>query len=115
MIVWAAVVLIVALTGTIVNLTMNIPPQLVLHDILLFLITLGMLVRLRLARAKPGAHMTLWAAVVLFLAYAGTMLNLIFNTPPKLVLHDILLFLIALGVLLRIKFETKERENKGSQ
>ncbi len=115
MIVWAAVVLIVALTGTIVNLTMSIPPQLVLHDILLFLVTLGMLVRLKWAGAKPGANMTLWAAIVLFLAYTGTMLNLIFNTPPKLVLHDILLFLIALGVLVRIKFETKDGENKESQ
>ncbi len=104
---WAAVVLIVALAGTILNLTMSTPPKLVLHDVMLFLVTLGMLVSIRAAKTNPGRRVTVWAVVVLILAFTGTILNLMMNTPPKLVLHDILLFLVGLGILVRVKFETK--------
>ena len=56
--------------------------------------------------------MTYWATVVLVLALAGSILNLLFGTPIKLVLHDILLFLIALGMLVRIKYKTAEAEKE---
>jgi hypothetical protein len=56
--------------------------------------------------------MTLWAAMVLFLALVGTVLNLTMGTPIKLVLHDILLFLVALGILIRIRSKVKEGEKE---
>ncbi len=52
--------------------------------------------------------MTYWALIVLLLAFAGTVLNLIFGTALELVFHDILLFLISLGMLFRIRHMTKK-------
>ena len=56
--------------------------------------------------------MTLWAAVVLILALAGTVINLTMGTAVKLVLHDIILFLLALGILMRIRYKAKEGEKE---
>jgi len=52
--------------------------------------------------------MTLWAAVVLVLALVGTTMNLILGTPFQLLLHDIILFLLALGILFRIRHQKKK-------
>lgn len=59
--------------------------------------------------------MTIWAAIVLLLALIGTVVNLIMGTPLKLLLHDIILFLITLGVLVRIRYKTKEGEKEQLQ
>ena len=52
--------------------------------------------------------MTYWALVVLVLAFAGATLNILQGTRMELILHDILLFLIALGMLIRIRYMTKK-------
>ena len=56
--------------------------------------------------------MKAWAAIVLLLALLGTILNLIMGTPIQLILHDSLLFLVALGILVRIRFKTREGEKE---
>jgi len=56
--------------------------------------------------------MKAWAAIVLLLALLGTILNLIMGTPIQLILHDSILFLVALGILVRIKFKTREGEKE---
>lgn len=56
--------------------------------------------------------MELWAGIVLVLALVGTVINLVIGTPVQLVLHDILLFLISLGILIRIRYKTKEGEKE---
>ncbi len=56
--------------------------------------------------------MTLWAAVILILALFGTVTNLWFGTPVKLVLHDIMLFLVSLGMLVRIRYKSAEAEKE---
>jgi Mg2+/citrate symporter len=57
----------------------------------------------------------LWAAVVLALALIGTVWNLLLGTPISRLFHDILLFLIALGILVRIQYKTKEGEKEKLQ
>ena len=113
--IWAGIILIIAFAGTLLNLIMKIPVVLVLHDIALFLITLGMLVRMRSAKRARGVDETLWAVMVLLFAYLGTMLNIMWNTPPKYVFHDMALFLLALGILVRTRLETKEAAKEESQ
>ena len=56
--------------------------------------------------------MKAWAAIVLVLALLGTILNLIMGTPIQLILHDSILFLVALGILVRIRFKTREGEKE---
>jgi len=56
--------------------------------------------------------MKAWAAIVLLLALLGTILNLIMGTPIQLILHDSILFLVALGILVRIRFKTREGEKE---
>jgi hypothetical protein len=56
--------------------------------------------------------MTLWAGVVLLLALIGTVINLTMGTPVKRVLHDVLLFLLAIGILVRIRYKAKEGEKE---
>jgi len=56
--------------------------------------------------------MEIWAGIVLLLALVGTVLNLLIGTPVQLVLHDILLFLITLGILVRIRYKRKEGEKE---
>jgi len=56
--------------------------------------------------------MKAWAGIVLVLALLGTILNLIMGTPIQLLLHDSILFLVALGILVRIKFKTREGEKE---
>ncbi|MCK5096622.1 MAG: hypothetical protein KAR45_00885 [Desulfobacteraceae bacterium] len=52
--------------------------------------------------------MTYWALVVLILAFAGATFNIIKGTPMELILHDIVMFLISLGMLIRIRYMTKK-------
>lgn len=56
--------------------------------------------------------MEIWAGIVLLLALVGTVLNLIIGTPIQFILHDILLFLITLGILVRIRYKIKEGEKE---
>jgi hypothetical protein len=56
--------------------------------------------------------MKAWAAIVLVLALLGTILNLTMGTPIQLILHDSILFLVALGILVRIRFKTREGEKE---
>jgi hypothetical protein len=56
--------------------------------------------------------MTLWAAVVLILALVGTTMNLLLGTPFERTLHDIILFLLALGILARIRYQRKKAEKE---
>lgn len=56
--------------------------------------------------------MEIWAGIVLVLALVGTVLNLIIGTPIQFMLHDILLFLITLGMLIRIRYKIKEGEKE---
>jgi len=56
--------------------------------------------------------MKAWAAIVLLLALLGTILNIIMGTPIQLILHDSILFLVALGILVRIRFKTREGEKE---
>lgn len=56
--------------------------------------------------------MEIWAGIVLLLALVGTVINLVIGTPVQLVLHDILLFLITLGILVRIRYKRKEGEKE---
>ena len=57
--------------------------------------------------------MTIWAAVILVIALILAILNLLqgFQT-GKSNLQDIILFLVALGVLVRIRFKTQEGEKE---
>ena len=59
--------------------------------------------------------MTLWAAVVLLLALVGTTLNILLGTPFERYLHDIILFLITLGILIRIRHQKKTAEKGTTQ
>ena len=56
--------------------------------------------------------MKLWAFIVFILALGGTIFNLVMGTPVKLVFHDILLLFVALGILVRIRYKTKEGEKE---
>jgi hypothetical protein len=56
--------------------------------------------------------MKTWAVIVLVLALLGTILNLTMGTPVQLILHDSILFLVALGILVRIRFKTREGEKE---
>jgi hypothetical protein len=56
--------------------------------------------------------MKAWAVIVLVLALLGTILNLTMGTPVQLILHDSILFLVALGILVRIRFKTREGEKE---
>ena len=59
--------------------------------------------------------MTLWAAVVLILALVGTTMNLLLGTPFERLLHDIALFLLALGILVRIRYQKQKAEEETAQ
>jgi hypothetical protein len=59
--------------------------------------------------------MKIWAAIILILALVGTVFNLIVGTPFQMLLHDHMLFFIALGILIRIRVKTKEGEKEKLQ
>ena len=59
--------------------------------------------------------MVVWSVVVMFLALVGIISNYIWGMPLKLPLHDIILFLIALGLLIRIRYKQREGEKEKLQ
>ena len=59
--------------------------------------------------------MLVWTTVVLVLAFVGLIVNYLWGTPLKLSLHDIVIFLLALGMLVRIRYKTKEGEKEKLQ
>ena len=59
--------------------------------------------------------MVYWAIVVLILAFTGTIMNILMNSHMALVLNDIILFLVALGMLLRIRYMNKKGEKEELQ
>ncbi|MCK5542268.1 MAG: hypothetical protein KAI40_06215 [Desulfobacterales bacterium] len=56
--------------------------------------------------------MTYWAIIVLVLAFYGATLNIIVGSRMELILQDILLFLISLGMLIRIRYMTKKGDKE---
>ncbi|MCK5311798.1 MAG: hypothetical protein KAJ62_06795 [Desulfobacteraceae bacterium] len=56
--------------------------------------------------------MVYWAAIVLVLAFAGTAFNIIMGTHMALILQDLLLFLISLGMLIRIRYMNRKGEKE---
>ena len=59
--------------------------------------------------------MKTWAAIVLILALLGTIFNLIMGTPFQMLLHDQMLFFLALGILIRIRAKAQEGEKERLQ
>jgi len=59
--------------------------------------------------------MVAWTIIVMVLAFIGIITNLLLGTLLKVPLHDILLFLIALGILVRIKSKAREAEKEKLQ
>ncbi len=56
--------------------------------------------------------MIYWAIIVLALAFVGATLNILMGTRMELILHDIILFLISIGMLIRIRYKTKTSEKE---
>ncbi len=56
--------------------------------------------------------MTYLAIIVLALAVVGATINIIMGTRMELILHDIILFLISIGMLIRIRYKTKKSEKE---
>ncbi|UCC39727.1 MAG: hypothetical protein JSV96_18450 [Candidatus Aminicenantes bacterium] len=56
--------------------------------------------------------MVIWTVIVLVLAFIGILTNLIWGNVIKMPFQDILLFLIALGILVRIRYKSKEAEKE---
>jgi len=56
--------------------------------------------------------MVYWAIVVLLLAFSGTTINILMGSHMVLILHDIILFLLALGMLIRIRYMNKKGEKE---
>ncbi len=59
--------------------------------------------------------MQAWAAVILVFALVVTIINLIIGAPMWLWLHYVILFLLALGMLMRIRHKTREGEKEKLQ
>ena len=56
--------------------------------------------------------MLTWTIIVLVLAVIGLCVNYLFKVPIQVSLDEIVLFLVALGILVRIRFKTKEGEKE---
>jgi len=59
--------------------------------------------------------MQVWAAVILVIALVGAIINIIIGAPMWLWLHYAVQFLIALGMLMRIRHKTREGEKEKLQ
>lgn len=59
--------------------------------------------------------MVLWTIIVLVLALIGIIENLLWGNIIKVPFHDITLFLAALGILVRIRYKSKEAEKEKLQ
>ena len=56
-----------------------------------------------------------WAIIVMVLAFAGAAVNIYLGTPMERLLHDVMLFLISLGMLFRIKYKVKKGDREKQQ
>ena len=56
-----------------------------------------------------------WSIVVLLLAFAGAIMNILMGSHMALILNDVILFLVALGMLLRIRYMNKKGEKEELQ
>lgn len=56
--------------------------------------------------------MVIWTIIVLVLAVIGLGVNYLFKAPIQVSLNEIILFLVALGILVRIRFKAKEGEKE---
>jgi Mg2+/citrate symporter len=59
--------------------------------------------------------MIVWTIIVMVLALIGIATNLLWGNIIKVPFHDIILFLIALGILVRIRYKSKEAEKEKLQ
>ena len=59
--------------------------------------------------------MTLWVTVLLLVAYLAGILGLKTGAPAEMLLHNMVLFLIPLGMLVRIRFKSKQGEKERLQ
>jgi hypothetical protein len=59
-----------------------------------------------------GITMVYWATIVLLLAFAGTAMDIAMGSHMALILNDIVLFLVALGMLIRIRYMNKRGEKE---
>ncbi|GAG09262.1 unnamed protein product [marine sediment metagenome] len=59
--------------------------------------------------------MTYWAIIVLVVAALGVIYNVLEGTPMERVLHDVVIFLIGLGMLIRVRFKTKQAEKRDKE
>jgi hypothetical protein len=59
--------------------------------------------------------MEIWAAIILILALLGTVFNLIMGASFQMLLYDHMLFLISLGILMRIRLKSQEGEKERLQ
>ena len=59
--------------------------------------------------------MIIWTIIVLVFAVVGLCMNYLFQAPLEVSLNDMILFLLALGILVRIRVKTKEGEKERLQ
>jgi|GEM_PF-2273904 len=59
--------------------------------------------------------MVVWTIIVMLLAFIGIITNILWGMPLKVSFHDIIIFLIALGILIRIRYKTREGEKEKLQ
>ena len=59
--------------------------------------------------------MVVWSIVILFLAITGVVANLLWGMPLKTSFNDVIIFLVALGILIRIRYKTKLAEKEKLQ
>lgn len=59
--------------------------------------------------------MVVWSVIILCLALIGIITNLLWGMPYKVSWNDVVIFLVALGILIRIRFKTKKAEKEKLQ
>ncbi len=59
--------------------------------------------------------MVIWTIIVMVMALFGIITNLLWGDAIKVPFQDIILFLIALGILVRIRYKSKEAEKEKLQ
>ncbi len=59
--------------------------------------------------------MIVWTIIVMVLALIGIITNLLWGNIIKVPFHDIILFLVALGILVRIRYKSKDAEKEKLQ
>ena len=59
--------------------------------------------------------MVIWTIIVMVMALVGIITNLFWGNAIKVPFQDIILFLVALGILVRIRNKSKEAEKEKLQ